>query len=626
MQSAETEDCALLIYEPSRYVDVHHPRSFLLSAGAGSGKTRAVVDTVREALSANEKLLRVSGSQIAVITFTRKARDEISRRLGSNQSVSVSTVHSFAWKVIQPHTQAIKEVLEGRLAADLKKTLEAQAKGKPGAAAESRVRKIQRIQDELDRLPLVKSFSYSPERDLPEKGELGHHDVFAIFEELLESRPLLGQILVAKYPILLIDEAQDTSKKVLPSLINLSTIHSSRFTLGLFGDTMQKVYLDGVPDLQSTVPDSWEKPQLTVNYRSVPRIVKLANDLRNEAGLVRQIAASSHPGFVRFFAADIRSDRQEVESVARERMVELSGDVDWISADNGWSSEQTKLLVLEHSLAAERAGFSAFFSCFTGEARSEIVGQSAHLGTVVGFLAAIKGFLQALRDGRMGKADQLLAELRSTRGSTVADEQNGLAEEVTVTPPSLREAALKLLSLSDDSANTSIRDLLGHIEKSKLFPIPERVGEILTYDRNRESDTLPTDDIAAAWQRAFGVGWVEASTCIDYIRGRLAIDTQQGVKGLEFERVMVVLDDSQSGGKTFNFDRLIGLTPPSDTDLRNIASGKETTADRTRRVFYVACTRAKVGLAVVHYSSDPSSARERVIEAGWFSEGEIETI
>jgi hypothetical protein len=68
----------------------------------------------------------------------------------------------------------------------------------------------------------------------------------------------------------------------------------------------------------------------------------------------------------------------------------------------------------------------------------------------------------------------------------------------------------------------------------------------------------------------------------------------------------------------FSYDKLLGITPPSDTDRKNQAEGKETVVDRTRRLFYICCSRALKGLAVVCYTSHPDVLKGRVLESGLF--------
>ena len=72
--------------------------------------------------------------------------------------------------------------------------------------------------------------------------------------------------------------------------------------------------------------------------------------------------------------------------------------------------------------------------------------------------------------------------------------------------------------------------------------------------------------------------------------------------------------------------QLFATKAKSKTDLDNEAAGKETTIDRTRRLFYVTCSRAEESLAVVYYAADPALARDAMIRQGWFEAGEIELI
>ena len=110
----------------------------------------------------------------------------------------------------------------------------------------------------------------------------------------------------------------------------------------------------------------------------------------------------------------------------------------------------------------------------------------------------------------------------------------------------------------------------------------------------------------------------------DYVNQRTRFDTHQGVKGLEFDRVMVIIDDSEAKGFLFSYDKLFGIKDLTDTDKRNLAEGKETSIERTQRLFYVTCTRAKNSLAVVMYTDNPEGVKAESIRKGWFHDDEIE--
>lgn len=53
-------------------------------------------------------------------------------------------------------------------------------------------------------------------------------------------------------------------------------------------------------------------------------------------------------------------------------------------------------------------------------------------------------------------------------------------------------------------------------------------------------------------------------------------------------------------------------------------SRKETSIDRTQRLFYVTCSRAEESLAIVYYSGAPDAVKRTVVERGWFQEEEVE--
>ena len=112
----------------------------------------------------------------------------------------------------------------------------------------------------------------------------------------------------------------------------------------------------------------------------------------------------------------------------------------------------------------------------------------------------------------------------------------------------------------------------------------------------------------------------------EYVQGLAAFDTHQGVKGREFDRVMVIIDDSAARGFMFSYDKLFGAKPKSDTDLKHEQENKETGLDRTRRLLYVTCSRAQKSLALVLYASDPELVRQHVLKEGWFQEEETELV
>jgi len=70
----------------------------------------------------------------------------------------------------------------------------------------------------------------------------------------------------------------------------------------------------------------------------------------------------------------------------------------------------------------------------------------------------------------------------------------------------------------------------------------------------------------------------------------------------------------------------MGIREKTKADHDNEVAGKETSIDRTRRLFYVTCSRAEQSLAIVYYSSDPVAIRNGLIARNWFDADEIEIV
>ena len=127
-----------------------------------------------------------------------------------------------------------------------------------------------------------------------------------------------------------------------------------------------------------------------------------------------------------------------------------------------------------------------------------------------------------------------------------------------------------------------------------------------------------------AWKSVLETSFDELQAYERYVKGESPFGTHQGVKGLEFDRVMVIVDDESSRGFLFSYEKLFGTKGKSETDLKNESQGIETTIDRTRRLFYVTCSRAKESLAVVAYCQDPQRVKQRVVAESWFEDSEVE--
>ena len=312
-------------------LDLDSPKSFFLFAGAGSGKTRSLVEVLKKFKKTYAPRLRLTGQKVAIISYTNAACDEIQRRLDYDLTFSVSTIHSFAWSLIQPYTQDIRIAIQQILVADISDLHEKQAKGRAGQASLDRERKIESKTKRLENLPSVRQFIYNPNGDNIGRDSLNHTEVIQLAAEFLMHKPMMQRILIQAYPILLIDESQDTNKALINTFFEVQQQHSAEFSLGLFGDTMQRIYMDGEPTLGQSIPPEWEKPVKPMNYRCPKRVTKLINRIREQADDQQQTAwDQNEEGFVRLFIVPNTEgiDKKRIEQDVRTQMATIANDTE----------------------------------------------------------------------------------------------------------------------------------------------------------------------------------------------------------------------------------------------------------------------------------------------------------
>lgn len=610
------------------YLTADTPKSFFLFAGAGSGKTRSLVSALEIVCATHGDRYRKRNQSIGVITYTNAACDEIIQRLNFNPLIEVSTIHSFIWTLISPFNSDIKSWLETNLQNDIKELQELQSKGRAGKASLDRAKSIEAKQKRLSSLSRIKKFTYNPNGNNIGQDSLNHNEVIEIGAYFLIRKPLMQDILIGKFPILLIDESQDTIKSLMDAFLEVQQNHSNRFALGLFGDTMQRIYGHGKEDLGRNLPSGWESPAKKMNHRSPHRIIRLINKIRSAADPQQQDARADKPqGIVRVFVLphDIKDKTQSEEKI-KALMAEITKDPLWTGAN-----ADVKTLTLEHHMAANRMGFSEMFSPLY-----EI--DSFRTGLLDGSLPGITLFSQqvlplvtAIRNNDEFAAMAILRKY-SPYLSKATLEEAGQQQLDQITKA--KSAVVNLLALWKDSKSPTFSEVLRSIADTHLFEIPESLSPIALRnqaeqaaaekpDATTEDDTDNTSAKIDAWDKFLATPFDKIESYQQYVTGKAHFGTHQGVKGLEFSRVMVIMADAEARGFLFSYDKLLGVKGKTTTDLKNEKEGKETGIDRTRRLFYVTCSRAKDSLAIVIYSDSPEAVKENVVREGWFETDEV---
>lgn len=629
------EICGYLTEQPSR--------SFFLFAGAGSGKTSTLVEVLRrltgvvphEAGGELGRRMRLTGRSIRVVTFTKNAVAVINGRLGSNDLVSVSTIHSFCWELIDGFDADISAALVAVKQNELEREREKAAAKKRGVSAAD-LAKFAEIEAEIDQFGKTEKFIYHPDRNTFGPGAIQHRHVLDATAWLLLNRPTLRTILHDRHPIILIDESQDTMKGMLDALMELAEPRGSGLTLGLLGDHRQRIYSDGHSDLPGLVPEGWAKPELQMNHRSQRRIVTLINKIWESkmqgrtqlaSGVTQHARTEKTGGVVRLFIGDASlssDDKRDRERWCADQM-KMADQAD------AWKPGGYQLLALEHKLVATRGGFLKVYEAMDliDPNAAAPVGSGDNYGPtaarlVLDELAQLQGCIRP--DGtinesaatdvlrRSGSLDHLPVDVAMRRART--DE--------------MLNAIQAFASACVDQQST-VAKVIEPILAANLFEVHPRLAEAFADKSDpppppiarKETETTQAR-MRRGWCALFAAPWEELGRYRRYLGGNSELATHQVVKGSEFAHVMVVMDDSQAGGNQISYDKLFGGKELSDTDKSNIDAGKETTIDRSLRLLYVTCSRSRESLALVLWSAQPAVALAHIKEKNsWFTPEEI---
>lgn len=603
------------------------PKSFFLFAGAGSGKTRSLVnvlDRFKKKYGGDFKLYR---QRIAIITYTNAAANEINKRLQYETIFQVSTIHSFSWELIKHFTKDIKEWLKLNLQTDIAELNEAQSKSRDlnNKTSIDRARKIESKEKRLQNLDTIKKFTYSPNGDNISKASLNHSEVISITASFIKDKALMQDIVIAKFPIIFVDESQDTRKEMIDALFALQANKKSQFMIGLFGDMMQRIYSDGKENLDKGLPDDWATPSKKMNHRSNSRIIRLINDIRKVVDDQEQTPrVEKEAGLIRLFICASNANKQNTERTIAERMAALTKDALWDVA-----SGDIMTLILEHHMAASRMGFLDLFQPLYKSPLQE--------GLLNGSVASLNLFTKTILPlVTAHTAGDKFSVARIIKDQSPLLKKDALinSKEQLENLKNANNAFSELIDLWNNGHDPKLLNVLENINNSKLFEIPSplniivsrKQGEITVVKTQQEDEEEDTDSVIDAWDQALQSPFSQIEKYSTYFSEKSKFGTHQGVKGLEYPRVMVILDDEEARGFRFSYDKLFGVKDLTTNDLKNIKEGKETGIDSTRRLFYVACSRAEKSLAVVAYTSDLNKLKSTAIKNGWFEDSEIEII
>jgi len=585
--------------------------AFIMTAGAGSGKTTSLVKGLGYIRERQGQSLNTNRQRVACITYTEIATSEIFEEVGHDELFHVSTIHSFLWQLIKPFTEEIREWLKAEFNEKIIALEESNSKTKTRPATKEKNNiKIDRYKTSLDNIDDILKFRYQANSDIS-KGILGHADVIKAGPHLLLNNALLRTILSKKYPFFFVDESQDTVEPFVLALIKVREDHQD-FCLGFFGDQMQNIYMTGI----GTLPDDFgavqiEKPE---NFRSPKNILATVNEIRKNGDGLQQTLGREFPedGTATLFILPQDENRTGNLSIIQNWLAADTKDEKW---QEGSEEYDVKQLVIVHRIAANRLGFSNLYSALNDRSTASIkdgLTEGDHW-TLRPFLLYILPLIEAVG------TDDGFAVINILRKSS--PKLNGTLPKQDITKDDLQKlknSVLDMAKLFNDGE--SVKTILKHCKDNNLIDLDKRflpfvepaldaefLAELADLMSNiSDSDMTKQENVLQAYMNVKATEFIPYEK---YISENTPYATQHGIKGAEFERVMVILDDNEGTWSLYSYEKILGLKALSDTDKKNIAENKDSAISRTTRLFYVCCSRAKKDLAIVLFVSDVDAAR-----------------
>lgn len=619
--------------------------NFLLSGGAGSGKTYTLVSVIRQVISENPT------TKVACMTYTNSAVREIEERV-DHKNLNVTTIHDFLWDNIKHYQKELKSAIVC-LANDELKTKIKMGKGDPIP---------DNFFDNLERGIQYKEYLKIQE------GIISHEEVLIIANYLFEKYSKLSDIVKDKYKFLFIDEYQDTSVLVVDIFLKHFKISNKNNIVGFFGDSMQSIYPDGVGDLYEynrEVPDSVIEIKKEQNRRNPSRIIELANKLRTD-GIVQ--VPSNDPNAPNMYKGSVK---QGTVLFLHSKSDDINNAVTYLENNNDWdfnNPKETKELNLTHNLIADKAGFRNLMDVYDkdpiiklkndilkrikdnlkkGKPEVEIL-ENDTFDDVVDKFQLINKQKKLKKDILLGNnennklynqlKDKQFSEVRKiyfTKDALIDDKKQD--EDDLSKKGSKRDNLIKHLykiqknislyqnrKFNEFLRSTDYRyKILSISDKrllkeniSNLINVGDKSIEDVINDANEKGICLVDDKLLQfietkeyLYNRVKTIKFKEFQKLYEYLEGHTPFSTQHKTKGAEFDNVLVVLDNG--GWNNYNFEKLF---------LNDTSSS---VFNRTQKIFYVCCTRSKNSLAV-YFNKPSDSVISKAKE--WFGTDNVKSI
>lgn len=534
-------------------------KSFILEAGAGSGKTWALVESIKYVLGNYANLLRKNNQQIVCITYTNVAADEIKDRIENNSLVAVSTIHDFLWGVIKNYQNELKqEIIEYN-------------------KSESR-KPIENLEDELKKIRV----KYSQYGRNFEKGKITHDDVISISKKFFGKYDKILKIVTAKYPFIFIDEYQDTQPETVDLLLNnLLENNGEDVVIGFFGDSMQKIYNQGVGKIKNDKLQTVTKPE---NFRCSKKVIELLNKIRPT--LKQHAAGDNLDGEINFFHCNNSFSKDD----------DYKKVIKTLKKNHGWdfNSAKTKVLMLTHKGIANKLDYPNLLNTYNmlPFGRDRLYGRDEPFSKLL--IDKIEKLLLLYQEKRYGEFINLLGV-------------DGFKIKKHVDKKHLKKHIDELIKLRKEK---TIKEVIEYIFNNELIKKPIRISEFedVIQQKKPEDDDGKIEKKKEFYNSLMQIQYQEVVNLNGYIQESTPFSTKHGIKGAEYENVLVVIDDTSWNQYKFN-------------DVFSNNQTNQNRLERTLNLFYVCCSRAKDKLAILSLSDMDGDAMNTI--NSWFDQKNV---
>jgi DNA helicase II / ATP-dependent DNA helicase PcrA len=634
MAKRELEPEVISIFE-----HIQNGKNFLLSGGAGSGKTYSLVQVIKEIIEKNPTL------KVACMTYTNAAVKEIEERVNHN-NLQVSTIHDFLWANIKSFQKELKKSLIALM-----------------NDSESKIKSVDASIVSDDYFDELKDGVQYKEYLSLKDGIISHDEVLILANYMFKTYSKLSDIIKDKFKFILIDEYQDTNPQVVEIFLTHLKQSNRKNIIGFFGDAMQSIYDEGIGDLSGYLNTDVFEVQKKQNRRNPQLVIDLANKVRTD-GLTQEPSKDRN-------APNMEDGTIREGSIKFYYSTSDLNSLDGLKEQLGWNFEdtkETKELNLTHNLIAPKAGFGELMEIYD---RDPIIGLKKSILDKIkdnkkynkpevqfndddSFDTVVDKF--QLKEKKAKGQDQRLKKDILLSDSTNANLYNQLKDLPfsIVRKIYLDKDALiddKKQDKEDENKKGSKRDnLIKHLFKIQtninLYQEKKyneflrkteyritRVSDKQTIKGyietlNNMADSTIEDVISYADEKGICKKDDKLNTFIEknqylynrvkdlkfetfqnlfkYLEGYTPFSTQHKIKGAEFNDVLVVLDNGK--WNDYNFENLF------------LENGSVSVLKRTQKIFYVCCTRAKKNLAVF-YNNPSAEVINKAKE--WFGETNI---